>query len=166
TEGGNLIAQLGNGLITAIPQLLMQAQILMSQLILWLREQFPTILQNGVEFILNFANGFFEALPSVLSNIGQILNQVLVAIFAAIPSILQSGYDLIVGLAKGIWSNYPEIITRITNILAGLLQTILEHMPRSEEHTSELQSRFDLVCRLLLEKKIDYDIIRHLYSHT
>src|SRR5699024_11871218 len=27
----------------------------------------------------------------------------------------------------------------------------LDH--RSEEHTSELQSRFDLVCRLLLEKK-------------
>src|SRR5699024_11994079 len=29
------------------------------------------------------------------------------------------------------------------------------HHPRdrSEEHTSELQSRFDLVCRLLLEKK-------------
>src|SRR5699024_12718627 len=26
-------------------------------------------------------------------------------------------------------------------------------MTRSEEHTSELQSRFDLVCRLLLEKK-------------
>src|SRR5438067_8717344 len=32
----------------------------------------------------------------------------------------------------------------------------LQHIqvaPRSEEHTSELQSRFDLVCRLLLEKK-------------
>src|SRR5438067_9955063 len=31
----------------------------------------------------------------------------------------------------------------------------LGEMPsrRSEEHTSELQSRFDLVCRLLLEKK-------------
>src|SRR5437868_12090601 len=27
------------------------------------------------------------------------------------------------------------------------------HFSRSEEHTSELQSRFDLVCRLLLEKK-------------
>src|SRR2546428_10257195 len=33
--------------------------------------------------------------------------------------------------------------------LAGLL----EHRLRSEEHTSELQSRSDLVCRLLLEKK-------------
>src|SRR6266513_4478290 len=29
----------------------------------------------------------------------------------------------------------------------------LEIVLRSEEHTSELQSRFDLVCRLLLEKK-------------
>src|SRR5699024_11562048 len=27
------------------------------------------------------------------------------------------------------------------------------NVKRSEEHTSELQSRFDLVCRLLLEKK-------------
>src|SRR5260370_21197628 len=27
------------------------------------------------------------------------------------------------------------------------------HVPRSEEHTSELQSHFNLVCRLLLEKK-------------
>src|SRR3712207_7825704 len=29
----------------------------------------------------------------------------------------------------------------------------LQHLPRSEEHTSELQSRQYLVCRLLLEKK-------------
>src|SRR2546429_7179495 len=29
----------------------------------------------------------------------------------------------------------------------------LERSPRSEEHTSELQSRLHLVCRLLLEKK-------------
>src|SRR5699024_12847925 len=36
----------------------------------------------------------------------------------------------------------------------GRLSTIQVPMAaRSEEHTSELQSRFDLVCRLLLEKK-------------
>src|SRR2546422_7875853 len=32
-------------------------------------------------------------------------------------------------------------------------------LPRSEEHTSELQSRLHLVCRLLLEKKKDLDDI-------
>src|SRR5206468_5771562 len=32
-------------------------------------------------------------------------------------------------------------------------RVMLHDMARSEEHTSELQSRSDLVCRLLLEKK-------------
>src|SRR5690606_41139363 len=38
----------------------------------------------------------------------------------------------------------------VTHIYA---QTIQIHWQRSEEHTSELQSRENLVCRLLLEKK-------------
>src|SRR5256884_6281303 len=33
----------------------------------------------------------------------------------------------------------------------------LDLLRRSEEHTSELQSRLHLVCRLLLEKKKQYD---------
>src|SRR5699024_11825087 len=36
---------------------------------------------------------------------------------------------------------------------AGVADVALILGLRSEEHTSELQSRFDLVCRLLLEKK-------------
>src|SRR5699024_11756559 len=41
----------------------------------------------------------------------------------------------------------------------GYLCTCGNHgcLERSEEHTSELQSRFDLVCRLLLEKKTVYN---------
>src|SRR5690349_22194012 len=43
------------------------------------------------------------------------------------------------------------------------------HVPRSlrsEEHTSELQSRRDLVCRLLLEKKKNYDMILLMFCVT
>src|SRR5438132_6280114 len=38
---------------------------------------------------------------------------------------------------------------------------------RSEEHTSELQSHSDLVCRLLLEKKKKkkYNVILCIYTH-
>src|SRR2546421_4258664 len=45
----------------------------------------------------------------------------------------------------------------VTPIEAPAQQHIIERLldldDRSEEHTSELQSRSDLVCRLLLEKK-------------
>src|SRR5437867_5321171 len=41
------------------------------------------------------------------------------------------------------------------------------HLVRSEEHTSELQSPYDLVCRLLLEKKKNkqHTIINQPYPH-
>src|SRR2546427_9251931 len=41
----------------------------------------------------------------------------------------------------------------------------LEEIRRSEEHTSELQSQSNLVCRLLLEKKNDWPS-RPMPSHT
>src|SRR5699024_8213441 len=52
----------------------------------------------------------------------------------------------------GLGADIPEEVGALTlNRLCGSgLQSIIS---RSEEHTSELQSRFDLVCRLLLEKK-------------
>src|SRR5207249_9345734 len=45
----------------------------------------------------------------------------------------------------------------------------VDYLKRSEEHTSELQSRFDLVCRLLLEKKKKIKNIkkkRHINKYT
>src|SRR5439155_19287486 len=42
---------------------------------------------------------------------------------------------------------------RLPDDARAIRQTIGEDLPRSEEHTSELQLRGHLVCRLLLEKK-------------
>src|SRR5690606_41960165 len=50
---------------------------------------------------------------------------------------------------RGWWTKYPPI--------SALAQPV-RHPARSEEHTSELQSRENLVCRLLLEKKKDTSV--------
>src|SRR5574340_1349706 len=47
------------------------------------------------------------------------------------------------------WQPTPVFLPREPQGLRGLVGC----RPRSEEHTSELQSPKDLVCRLLLEKK-------------
>src|SRR2546422_5031905 len=67
----------------------------------------------------------------------------------------------------------------ITIALMGASTTLIGELPtyamigiwRSEEHTSELQSRLHLVCRLLLEKKKKHihvvtDTLSHMRHYT
>src|SRR5260370_31136520 len=62
----------------------------------------------------------------------------------------------------------PTALYGFVLLMAGIAYFILQHAiiasqgPRSEEHTSELQSHLNLVCRLLLEKKT----IRHCSRST
>src|SRR5699024_12108774 len=46
-----------------------------------------------------------------------------------------------------------ELSEAVEEVFIRLYDKGLIYRGRSEEHTSELQSRFDLVCRLLLENK-------------
>src|SRR5699024_11541782 len=94
-------------------------------------------------------------------------------------TIILSALGIIVGFGFGWWLHHfiitslpPDVAmfdpnmyplnfvfsALIPAIITAILAIVVHHKikrinMRSEEHTSELQSRFDLVCRLLLEKK-------------
>src|SRR5437867_12645821 len=53
------------------------------------------------------------------------------------------------------------VLLYATDFADRLEKEVIPALKRSEEHTSELQSPYDLVCRLLLEKKNN----KHNYSH-
>src|SRR2546421_4355730 len=55
--------------------------------------------------------------------------------------------------ASGHTARAPGPAGRDSAGISGAVRCEAEPRARSEEHTSELQSRSDLVCRLLLEKK-------------
>src|SRR5699024_11489782 len=57
---------------------------------------------------------------------------------------------LIMLIVPNLSGKTKEVNDKGCDALVSVVQTQVD---RSEEHTSELQSRFDLVCRLLLEKK-------------
>src|SRR5438132_8484549 len=70
-------------------------------------------------------------------------------------------------LFRSIFSNAafvgrPYVGMRYYNRTKDSGAVILDHYTRSEEHTSELQSHSDLVCRLLLEKKKNEHHERHI----
>src|SRR3989442_7443303 len=76
---------------------------------------------------------------------------------AAIPNleaILGLKPDLVVGtdsIRQDVLAKLEQLKTPVFVLSAKTLEDVLGHISRSEEHTSELQSRPHLVCRLLLE---------------
>src|SRR5699024_11608015 len=103
------------------------------------------------------------ALPSMIESIdiSPSLGQWIVSGFSLVKGIMvpitafamtkyrtRNLFNLMLGLFS-----FGSFVTAIGfNFLTVVSGTIIQGI-RSEEHTSELQSRFDLVCRLLLEKK-------------
>src|SRR5699024_12751237 len=72
-----------------------------------------------------------------------------------------SSHLLIPKMLKGYTKSEELYALRLTENIRYLviLNAYNSSLFRSEEHTSELQSRFDLVCRILLKKKKNYDTI-------
>src|SRR5438309_4250247 len=65
------------------------------------------------------------------------------------PARIRASCDSVTkGIARAFFNNSRQAFTLAAQALDASLK-----INRSEEHTSELQSQFHLVCRLLLEKK-------------
>src|SRR3712207_8387976 len=75
-------------------------------------------------------------------------------------TLFRSGRNFAAGMSGGIAYVLDEdgAFESRCNLAMVTLEPVLEEEERSEEHTSELQSRQYLVCRLLLEKKYTHSI--------
>src|SRR2546428_9066962 len=71
------------------------------------------------------------------------------------PSNSRMTTELSSPLVRPVWRTRWQCATTLLGLGLPYIQRAhsIPWQPRSEEHTSELQSRSDLVCRLLLEKK-------------
>src|SRR5438105_8699431 len=92
-------------------------------------------------------------------------------VFCFVDSSPSEIYPLSLHDALPICSTRPSCITTIRSaiVIASTWSCVTYTVvvfSRSEEHTSELQSRVDLVCRLLLEKKKTRYRLTTLPSHT
>src|SRR5699024_12093535 len=92
------------------------------------------------KFMLQYIDTISNDIIVVSDNIGKLL-------FISENIKLALGYTA----SDMIGSNWDDKV--LTEDVAYIQRHFFQNKNRSEEHTSELQSRFDLVCRLLLEKK-------------
>src|SRR2546421_6124580 len=95
------------------------------------------------------SQGLTQVIGSVFSLVGIVVAMVVLSIPLALVSFIVVPIMIWITV---IFARRSRVTFRQTRAVIGIVSSELEE-ERSEEHTSELQSRSDLVCRLLLEKK-------------
>ena len=119
-SGIDLMTQLGQGMVTGIPQLLAQALPIAANLASGLRANAGQLVDTGIQFILNMAQG----LPTMITYIPGIVTDIAGIINDNAPKLLEAGVKLIIMLGQGLIQAVPTLVANIPQILLAVANVI------------------------------------------
>lgn len=129
TMGATFMQNIIQALMQSLPTLLESLITLLAQVIEFILQQMPTIVNLGLQLIVGLVNGLLQAIPTLLEKLPEIINQLVEALLDCIPQIIDAGTQLLESLVD----NLPEIINTIVEvipeIITNLIDTVLDHLP-------------------------------------
>lgn len=123
-SGIDLMTQLGQGMVTGIPQLLAQALPIAADLASNLRANAGQLVDTGIQFILNMAQGLINGLPTMITYIPGIVTDIAGIVNDNAPKLLEAGVQLIIMLGQGLIQAVPTLVANIPQILLAVANVI------------------------------------------
>lgn len=123
-SGIDLMTQLGQGMVTGIPQLLAQALPIAADLASGLRANAGQLVDTGIQFILNMAQGLINGLPTMITYIPGIISDIAGIVNDNAPKLLEAGVKLIIMLGQGLIQAVPTLVANIPQILLAVANVI------------------------------------------
>lgn len=123
-SGIEMIDQLGQGLVTGIPNLLSTALPMVADLASGLRENAGQLVDSGIQFILNMAQGLMDGLPTMIEYIPGIVSDIAGIINDNAPKLLMAGIQLIITLGQGLLNALPTIAANVPQIVRAVVDVI------------------------------------------
>lgn len=123
-SGIDLMTQLGQGMVTGIPQLLAQALPIAANLASGLRANAGQLVDTGIQFILNMAQGLINGLPTMITYIPGIVTDIAGIVNDNAPKLLEAGIKLIGMLGMGLIQAVPALLANLPQILMAVASVI------------------------------------------
>ena len=123
-SGIDLMTQLGQGMVTGIPQLLAQALPIAADLASNLRANAGHLVDTGIQFILNMAQGLINGLPTMITYIPGIVTDIAGIVNDNAPKLLEAGVKLIGMLGMGLIQAVPALLANLPQILMAVASVI------------------------------------------
>lgn len=145
-QGVSLLQALGQGIVSAVPQLFQAAVGVVQGLTGYLAENLPQLITAGlqslltfsqglnegvgnlvdsaIEMIMTLADGLIASLPALLETVPTIVSNIANTINENAPKLLLAAAELIKKLAVGLVSNIPVLLSNLPQIIMAIADTI------------------------------------------
>ena len=102
---------------------------LIDQILGFLTESLPTILEQGSTILLSLTDGIIGAIPTLVEMLPEVVTSICGFVTENLPTILEQGVQILTSLATGIIGALPELIGQIPAIITGIVGTLSENFP-------------------------------------
>lgn len=124
--GLKFVTALSEGLISAIPELLRQAPILIGNYVSALIVQLPKIIATGTEIIFALVNGILDSIPNLVAAIPTITMAIVNGILTNLDDIILAAIQITLSIAMGMIEAIPNMITQLPRIFLAIVNAFKE----------------------------------------
>lgn len=126
--GTLILDNLANGASQNFPVLMNKASEAVSKFAVKFKDNFPKIVEKGLDLIIKLAEGILKGLPQLIAKAPEIINNFVSGLAKSDGKILKKGYELIKVLITGIANAVPVLLKSVgeigLNLVKGLWQGI------------------------------------------
>lgn len=116
-----IVSTVGSAISQQLPNLLAYVLPLIESLSETIRTNAGTMVDIGIEFILNLVQGLMDGLPTMLEYIPDIITNLANVINDNAPKLLIAGFKLLVMVGKGLINAIPAFIENIPKIVQAII---------------------------------------------
>lgn len=124
--GLKFVTALSEGLISAIPELLRLAPILIGNYVSALIVQLPKIIETGIEIIFALVNGILDSIPNLVAAIPTITMAIVNGILTNLDDIILAAIQITLSIAMGMVEAIPNMITQLPRIFMAIVNAFKE----------------------------------------
>ena len=128
-----IIQTIGTSIIENIPLLMDTVMQVIDNIILFVTENLPKLVEMALQMMIALADGLVAAIPKVLEKIPLIIDNIANAILNLLPVIVNTGITLLTALVTAlpqiintIIQAVPQIVTSITNAITTLVPAMID----------------------------------------
>ena len=138
-----LVKGLAEGIVKALPLLIEAVPVIIQNLVDFIVQAIPQIMEAGTQILLMLVQGVLNALPSLLAAIPTVIASIVQGIMKLFPQIIMTGAQMMFQLALGLWQAVPGLIQQMPMIINSMVDAIVGNA------TTFAESGIQLIMQLI-----------------